>query len=51
MLANKMLLNVIEILLVVFAIFLFSYYKKKEKDNNCIWLHHFCSLAVNAFEY
>ena len=26
MLANKMLLNVIEILLVVFAIFLFSYY-------------------------
>ena len=55
MLVNKMLMNVTEILLVIFAIFLFScyfsiFYKKKEKDNNCNWLHHFCSLAVNAFE-
>lgn len=56
MLVNKMLLNVIAILLVIFAIFLFSYYfsmfftRRKKKNSNCDWIHHFCSLAVAAFE-
>ena len=46
MLVNKMLLNVIAIFLLFFNVF----YKKKEKNSNCDWIHHFCSLAVAAFE-
>lgn len=56
MLVNKMLMNVTEILLVIFAIFLFSYYfsiffkRRKKKVTIVIGYTTFCSLAVNDFE-
>lgn len=46
MLVNKMLLNVIAILLVIFAIFLFltisqCFLQEERKNSNCDWIHHF----------
>ena len=34
----------------IFLLFFNVFYKKKEKNSNCDWIHHFCSLAVAAFE-
>ena len=31
-----------------FLLFFNVFYKKKEKNSNCNWIHHFCSLAVAA---